>query len=220
MVALEEQWSSLDDAWREAFRQAWEALRTGNIPVGACAVTPDGEIVHAARNRVADRGAPAGEVFGSSLAHAEINVLARLGFRWPREFVLTTTLEPCLQCSAAIRLSPVAAVRFAGADPVWDGCHDFSPLSRREAARTQVPMAGPRGDEVGRFAALISRLGLGLPPKYEAWLREAGEQASLDLSKRLEASGEVARLAAMEVGEAFADLWPELRALGDGPGPG
>jgi hypothetical protein len=35
-------WSGLDNAWQEAFRQAWEAFRTGNIAVGACATTPPG----------------------------------------------------------------------------------------------------------------------------------------------------------------------------------
>ena len=77
-------WSGLDGSWQEAFRQAWEALRTGNIGVGACAATPDGTIVHAARNRIADRNGPAGEVFGSSVAHAELNVLARIGYRQPK----------------------------------------------------------------------------------------------------------------------------------------
>src|SRR5580692_1464068 len=48
-------WDGLDEAWREAFRQAWEAVRTGNIGVGACASTLDGEIIHAARNRVNDQ---------------------------------------------------------------------------------------------------------------------------------------------------------------------
>ena len=73
-------WSALDEPWREAFRQAWEALRTGSIAVGACAATPEGEIVYSARNRVNDREAPPGEIFGSVLAHAEMNVLARLPF--------------------------------------------------------------------------------------------------------------------------------------------
>jgi tRNA(Arg) A34 adenosine deaminase TadA len=104
-------WQELDEAWREAFRQAWEALRTGNIPIGACAATPDGEIIHSARNRVADSDGPHGEIFGSALAHAETNVLARLPFRHRRDLILTTTLEPCLQCAAAIRLGPVATVR-------------------------------------------------------------------------------------------------------------
>jgi len=208
-------WSGLDDAWQEAFRQAWEALRTGNIAVGACAALPDGTLVHAARNRVADRHGPAGEVFGSSMAHAEVNVLARLGYRQPRQLVLTTTLEPCIQCSAAIRLGPVAVVRFAGADPLWDGCHDFSPLSPREAARPTVRLEGPRTDEIGLFGTLISRFGPGLGPISTPYLRAAGEADTIDLVQHLEDSAEVPRIAAMEVRDAFGYLWPQLRALQD-----
>jgi hypothetical protein len=87
-VTAETLWAGLDEGWQEAFRQAWEALRTGNIAVGACAALPDGTLVHAARNRVADRNGPPGEVFGSSLAHAEVNVLARLSFRQQRRLAL------------------------------------------------------------------------------------------------------------------------------------
>jgi tRNA(Arg) A34 adenosine deaminase TadA len=213
-----ELWSGLDDAWQEAFRQAWEALRTGNIPVGACASTADGVIVHAARNRVADSDGPAGEVFGSALAHAEANVMARLPYHRADRLVLTTTLEPCIQCSAVIRLGPVAAVRYAGADPLWDGCHDFSPLSPREARRTaKATMTGPRDDEVGVFATLASRLGPGLVSGPAAeWLRAAGQGPILDLALDLRESGEAHRLAAMEVDRAFQYLWPRLQALRDG----
>ena len=62
-----------------------------------------------------------------------------------------------LQCAGAIRLGPVAAVRFAGPDRYWDGCHDFGKLSAREARRTQPARIGPRRDELGTFATLISR---------------------------------------------------------------
>ena len=62
-----------------------------------------------------DDHGPPGEIFGSALAHAETNVLARLPFHSRQDLVLTTTLEPCLQCAAAIRLGPIAVVRFAGA---------------------------------------------------------------------------------------------------------
>ena len=211
----EELWSELDEPWREAFRQAWAAFRTGNIAVGACASTPDGTIVHAARNRVADRDGPPGEVFGSALAHAEANVMARLPYRQPDRLVLTTTLEPCLQCSAVIRLGPVATVRYAGADPLWNGCHDFSPLSPREAARpAKVAMAGPRRDDVGVFATLISRLGPGLVTGQAAdWLRSEGQGCFLDLALDLQDSGQARELAAMEVQQAFGQLWPRLRSL-------
>ena len=213
-LAPEQLWSALDDCWQEAFRQAWEALRTGNIVVGACAATADGAIVHAARNRVTDGEGPSGEIFGSSLAHAEMNVLARLPFRTTTLVTITTTLEPCIQCSAAIRLGPVAVVRFAGADPLWEGCHDFSPLSRREATRNgKVSLTGPRDDEIGLFGTLISRFGPGLNDRVEAQLRELGEADILDLAYALEASGAVRCLAALDVQDAFSELYPQLTNL-------
>jgi len=206
-------WADLDDPWREAFRQAWEALRTGNIAVGACASSPDGTIVHAARNRVFDTDGPPGEIFGSALAHAETNVLARLRFRGHQKLVLTTTLQPCLQCAAAIRLGPIATVRFAGADRYWDGCHDFARLSPREAKRVQPVREGPRRDELGAFATLISRLGPGLRTRYEEALRAVGEGPAIDLVHHLRATGEADRLPAMEVNEALGYLWPRLGEL-------
>jgi tRNA(Arg) A34 adenosine deaminase TadA len=205
-------WAGLDEPWQEAFRQAWEALRTGNIAVGACASTPGGEIVHSARNRVNDSDGPSGEIFGSALAHAETNVLARLPFRGRQDLILTTTLQPCLQCAGAIRLGPVATVRFAGPDRYWDGCHDFGKLSAREAHRPQPARIGPRHDELGTFATLISRFGH-LPPGYQNGLRALGEGPMVDLVHELEDAGEVERLAAMDVIEGLGYLWPRLKEL-------
>jgi tRNA(Arg) A34 adenosine deaminase TadA len=206
-------WQDLDEPWREAFRQAWEAFRTGNVPVGAVASTADGEIVHAARNRLTDSDGPPGEIVGSSLAHAEINVLARLPFRRYRDLMLTTTLEPCLQCAGAIRLGPVSAVRFAGRDLYWDGCHDFARLSPREARRTQPDRIGPRRDELGAFGTLISWFGPKFTPVFEKTMRELGEGPMLALVHELDDTGEVRRLASLEVDAAFASLWPRLRKL-------
>jgi tRNA(Arg) A34 adenosine deaminase TadA len=209
-------WAGLDEPWRESFRQAWAAVRGGNIGVGACASTADGRIVHAARNRVNDTDGPHGEVFGSSLAHAEMNVLARLGFRRHDGLVLTTTLQPCLQCAAAIRLARIAAVRFAGHDVLWDGCHDFSRLSPRESRRTQPSREGPRLDELGVFGLLIARVRLGNPrlvPGFDRELRALGEGPVLDLAYQLEDGSELDRLTVLEVDQALAEVWPRLRAL-------
>ncbi len=206
-------WESLDQAWQEAFRQAWEAVRSGNIPVGACVSTRSGEVIHAARNRVMDSAGPPGEIWGSALAHAEINTLARIGFRHHEDLVLTTTLEPCLQCAAAIRLAPVSTVRFAGADRYWDGCHDFTRLSVREATRGQPVRVGPRNDELGLFATVISRTGPSLTATYESWLRRNGEGASVDLAVRLATDGTLDHLAQLDVASAFTELWPELQDL-------
>lgn len=212
-TAAARRWAGLDGPWQEAFRAAWEAFRTGNIAVGACAATADGQIVRTARNRVTDAGGPPGEVFGSMLAHAEINVLARLPFQHRRDLVLTTTLQPCLQCAAAIRFGPVATVRFAGSDPYWDGCHEFGKLSAREALRVRPARIGPCRDELGAFAALISRFGPGLIPAYEQAMRDLGEGPSFDLVHRLDDDGELPVLAAMEVDEALGYLWPWLQEL-------
>jgi tRNA(Arg) A34 adenosine deaminase TadA len=206
-------WADLDEPWREAFRQAWDAFRTGNVAVGACASTADGEIVHAARNRIHDDDAPPGEVFGSVLAHAEVNVLARLPSGSPRNLVLTTTLEPCLQCAGAIRLGPIRTVRFAGQDSYWAGCHEFGKLSPREAQRIQPARTGPRYDELGTFAILIARFGQQLTPGFEQAVRAAGEGPVFDLVGELKNSREADRLAAMEVEEAVRYLWPRLQRL-------
>ncbi len=206
-------WAGLDEPWREAFRLAWEAFRTGNVAVGACAATTAGEIVRAARNRVNDHDGPHGEIFGSTLAHAEMNVLAGLSYRGHQDLVLTTTLEPCLQCAAAIRLSQIGAVRFAGADRYWDGCHDFGKLSPREAQRGHPARIGPRPDELGAFATLIARLGPGRGPKFEDILRALGEGPTVDLANDLEMSGAADRLSAMPVDQAFAYLWTALTEL-------
>ena len=215
----QELWDGLDEAWREAFRQGWDAVRGGNIGVGAVAATADGEIVHASRNRVNETDGPHGEIFGSSLAHAEMNVLARLGFRKHQNLVLTTTLQPCLQCAGAIRLAGIGTVRFAGHDVYWDGYHDFGKLAVRERQRQSRPARrlGPRDDELGVFGLLMSRFRLGNPRlgdrDFEAALRDMGEGPVLDLAYRIEDGGELQGLMAMEVDQALAALWPRLQAL-------
>jgi tRNA(Arg) A34 adenosine deaminase TadA len=212
-------WDDLDEPWQAAFGQAWEALRGGNIGVGACAATADGAIIRAARNRINDTSAPPGEVFGSSVAHAEINVLARLGFKQHQGLVLSTTLEPCLQCAGAIRLGRVGTVRFAGQDRYWDGFHDFARLSAREAARGRPRWEGPDRGEIGLFGLLIARTGLGDPRRddgFDASLRSLGEGPVLDLAYQVDDSGELSRLLAADVSQAFAALRPRLSALAPG----
>jgi hypothetical protein len=88
------------------------------------------------------------------------------------------------QCAGAIRLGRIGTVRFAGPDRYWDGCHDFGKLSAREARRIQPTRIGPRRDELGTFATLISRFG-DLTPGYEEALRLLGEGPMVDLVHEL-----------------------------------
>jgi tRNA(adenine34) deaminase len=204
-------WAMLDHPWQEAFRQGWEAVRTGNIGVGAVVSDPTGQIVRASRNRVCDTSPPPGEVAGSSLAHAEINALTGLRFRSPREYILSTTLQPCLQCSAAIRMAPVAHVRIAGADPLWDGCHDYTGINPWIARRPPVPTEGPWRNEIGLFAVLMARLGPGLAEHIVPALHDRGEGPLLALADELQRGNELGRLTAIPVEQAMADLWCRLR---------
>lgn len=74
-------------------------------------------------------------------------------------------------------------------------------------------MLGPRTDEVGLFGTLMSRFGPGRLPRMEGFLRASGEGDSLDLVQELESSGDVPRLVAMDVREAFGYLWPRLAEI-------
>lgn len=206
-------WSALDATSQEALRLAWEAFQTGNIGVGAVITDPTGEIVATGRNRVMDGSAPPGEVAGCSLAHAEVNALAHLAFRAPCELTLTTSLQPCFQCAAAIRMAPIAHLRILGADPLWDGCHDFTGLNPWLARRAPIPVEGPRRDEIGAFSVLTARMGPGLLERLHGPLRERGEGPLLDLVLRLQGSERFGQLAGRSVEQAFEDLWDDLRQV-------
>jgi hypothetical protein len=116
----------------------------------------------------------------------------------------------------AIRLARIGIVQFAGHDVYWDGYHDFGKLSEREGQRQQVRRSGPRDDELGMFALLISRFRLGNPRLADGLdiaLRRLGEGPVLDLAYELEDSGDLEGLMTMEVDQVIASLWPRLQAL-------
>jgi hypothetical protein len=90
--------------------------------------------------------------------------------------------------------------------------HNFGKLSAREARRTQVTRTGPSHNELGIFATLISRFGH-LTPAYEIALRALGEGPMVDLVHDLKSSGDVERLAGMDIVEGLGHLWPQLQEL-------
>ncbi len=215
-------WAQLDRAWKLAFEGAWEAVRTGNIGVGAVATDPDGAVMAVGRNRVAETEPPLGQLAGTSLAHAEMNVLAQLPFRSPKNLVLSTTLEPCLQCSAAIRLGPISQIRFAGRDPFWEGCADFTSLGPWLARREPVPREGPLPHRLGWFAVMLARFGPGLTPHVESARRQDGEGPLIDLANQLEHSGRWSKLLELDVAAFLVEVWDHLGEAADamtGPAP-
>lgn len=151
-------WDDLEPAWHEAFRLAWEAFGAGTIPVGAVVTGADGRVVARGRNRMFETSAPRGEIFGSRVAHAEINALVQLGVeRRYFDCTLWTTLEPCAQCIGAAWLSTIGRVEFAAPD-VYGGASKL--IERQIEAADSVrdfPMAveGPLSGPLAVFSELL-----------------------------------------------------------------
>lgn len=68
----------MDDLWRQPFELAWQSLKLGSFPVGATLRNSAGQVILAGRNRAAEQSAPPGHLFGTTLAHGELDVLGQL----------------------------------------------------------------------------------------------------------------------------------------------
>ena len=145
-------WNELGGAWRRTFELAWEAHGRGTIPVGAVIAAPDGEIVAEGRNRIFEGHAPAGELAGTRLAHAEVNALAHLDLsrRW-EDHTLYTSLEPCVLCVGAALLSTIGGIRYASVDVVGGGFTTRS-LSLDRKHGPPVEREGPLGGPLALFS--------------------------------------------------------------------
>ena len=133
--------SSLDEAWRLSFEQAWRSWCSGTIPIGAAVTDAGGAVVSTGRNRVFNADAPPGQVAGSWLAHAEVNALLQLPPESSRDgYTVTSTAEPCLLCAGALIMSLRGriVVRYASADPLAGGMA-VAPLSPQGRRRDLAP---------------------------------------------------------------------------------
>ncbi len=88
-----------DEFWiRKAIEAAEAALKLGEIPIGACLVSQNGELLSVAGNRTIIDCDPT--------AHAEILVLreaaAKIGNYRLNETSVYTTIEPCAMCAGAL----------------------------------------------------------------------------------------------------------------------
>ena len=120
------------DRWRAPMRRALdEAVRareTGDVPVGAVVLGPDGEVIGLGHN--------AREATGDPTAHAEIVAIraaaATLHDEWRLHgCTLLVTLEPCTMCAGAIVLSRLDRVVYGARDAkagaagsLWDVVRD------------------------------------------------------------------------------------------------
>jgi tRNA(adenine34) deaminase len=113
---------------RLALDEATEAVRGGDVPVGAVVLAPDGTTVLAAGHNEREAG-------GDPTAHAEVLAIRRaaagLG-RWRLAgCTLVVTLEPCTMCAGAIQQSRVDRLVYGARDEkagaagsLWDLVRD------------------------------------------------------------------------------------------------
>jgi tRNA(Arg) A34 adenosine deaminase TadA len=213
-----EEWHTLGAPWRAAFELAWEAFGAGTIPVGAVVTDADGTVLARGRNRITESSAPERQIFGSRVAHAEINALVQLGMgRRYFDCTLWTTLEPCAQCIAAAWISTIGRVEFAAPD-IYGGASKL--IERQIEAADSVrnfPMdvAGPRAGPLAAFSELlhvnffVDRLGD--HPVAQTFRERLPDMVSLAERVRL------GDHAAAELDDVLPRIWDELAAAARPP---
>ncbi len=97
---------------RKAIEAAEMARGFDEIPIGACLIDKEGEILAVAGNRTITKNDPT--------AHAEILVLreagAKIGNYRLTETVLYTTIEPCAMCAGALVNARIKRLVFGAHD--------------------------------------------------------------------------------------------------------
>lgn len=96
-----------------AIAEAHSAELTGEVPVGAIVLSPEGEIIGRGNNQVLRTADPT--------AHAEIVALRQAGLTLNNYRLtgctLVCTLEPCAMCAGAILHARIAHLVYAAHDP-------------------------------------------------------------------------------------------------------
>jgi tRNA(adenine34) deaminase len=132
---------------RRALAEAVRAPETGDVPVGAVVLGPDGAVLGLGRNER--------EATGDPTAHAEVVAIreaARAVGEWRLSgCTLAVTLEPCTMCAGAIVLARLERVVYGAVDEkagaagsLWDVVRD-----RRLNHRPEV-VSGVLAEECGK----------------------------------------------------------------------
>jgi tRNA(adenine34) deaminase len=103
-----------DEVWlRAALAQAEEAQASGEVPIGAVILGPNGTIIAYGQNRVIRDHDPT--------AHAEIVAMRAAGMALANyrleQCTLYVTLEPCAMCAGAMIHARIARLVFGAFDP-------------------------------------------------------------------------------------------------------
>lgn len=111
-------WGALARPVARALELAHQTLIAGGLAVGSVITDLDGTIVAEGRNRAYDDATGTDPLERTSLAHAEMNALARLDTDTPTEtLTIWSTQQPCSMCRAAIDFLGISQVIAVATDP-------------------------------------------------------------------------------------------------------
>lgn len=117
-----------------ALSEALEALATGDVPVGAIVIDPEGAVIGTGHNER--------EATGDPTAHAEVLALraaAEANGSWNlTNHTLVVTLEPCVMCAGAILNARIGRVVFGAWDPKAGAAGSVVDLLRDRTLPTRV----------------------------------------------------------------------------------
>lgn len=181
--------------------------------MGAVVADEDGTVLARGRSRRGETSAPANQLSGSRVAHAEVNALAGLSVDQHAGLTLYTTLEPCFLCSAAVAIAHVPIVHFAGQDPMWRFVRQFPEIEPRLAARW-YELRGPLPGKLGAWATLLpllERLGRDpRGPRVDEFDRVLPEMTAL--ARKVVADGHAEDLRRLDLDAAMDTVWELLPA--------
>lgn len=208
-------WNALSEPWRVCIEEAWESWCDGSAGVGAVIADGGGRIVARGRNRRHDPRGDEHSLQGTRYAHAEMCALAALPPGPCNQYTLYTTFEPCVMCAGAIMLSGIPRVRYATADPVFDGLHEwFGGLAFSEG---RLPEREMLGGAIGDFAHVlhVSWLVFWFPESRGIVPHRSLAPRHLALATDLLERSPLPAIAAerRSVTDAIEALWDDLEAL-------
>ncbi len=146
-----------------ALEEALAAAARGEVPVGACVLSPSGELLARAGNAV--------EATPDASAHAELLAMreaaSRLGSPRLTGCTVVVTLEPCPMCAAAMTHFRVARLVFGAYDPKGGGVdHGPRVFDAPTCLHRPAVTGGVREAEAGELLRqfFASRRGAALSP--------------------------------------------------------
>ncbi|RZS62836.1 tRNA(adenine34) deaminase [Xylanimonas ulmi] len=121
-----------------ALHEASHAIASGDVPVGALVVGPDGRLLGLGRNRREETGDPT--------AHAEVLALRQAAMsrgQWRLDgCTLVVTLEPCAMCAGALVAARVRRLVLGAWDPKAGASGSVWDLVRDQRANHAVEVVG------------------------------------------------------------------------------